>query len=156
MANEVEVYSFEDNFITALKKIISVVGVQAIAFGEDCVQETPRVEVNFNYGGANEVDRGIVPGTGVQYLQKHEGEIVLMVSSRDGASHPKLVGKIRNFMMWNAPTLIQPELAYYQVQSVFEQAGNNTRNPTEEDFELMSEMRFNVVFHIPPSSFVSA
>lgn len=154
MANEDQVYAFEQNFLEALTSIVVVGGVQSVEFGDDVIHETPRIEISFTYGGANEIDRGIT-SNGKQYLRTHTGEIVLKVSGTVKTEHLSLVGKVRNFMAWNMPTLINPVLPYYQVQSVFEQGSDNGAGDNEGDFEIMTELTFSIRFLIPPSAFDS-
>jgi hypothetical protein len=152
MANENSVYSYETNFIAALESILDVALTQTVAFGDTTAHQAPRIEVGFTYGGAGIIDRGRT-ATGEQYLRKHNGTINLTVFGTVKSDHLALVGKVRTFMAWNVPTLISPALAYYQVQSLFEQAGSNEAGDEEGDFEISSELNFDVVFFIPTEAF---
>lgn len=152
MANEDDVYAYEKNFIAALVSVVSISGAQTVEYGNTAVHKTPRIECGFTYQGADQTDRGLT-SDGKQYLRKHNGEINLRVYGTDKAAHLVLVGKVRNLFAWNAPTLINPALAYYQVNSVFEGAGDNNNGEDEEDFELGTSLNFDVVFYIPQDAF---
>lgn len=152
MANETSVYAFEKNFLAALETVLTIADVQTVAFGDADNHQTPRIEVSFSYGGADTLDRSRT-SAGVQYLRKHSGTIELRVYGTAKADHLDLVGVVRNEMAYNVPTLIQPTLPYYQVQSLYEQGGSSDNGEEEEDFEIGTTLSFAVVFHIPPSSF---
>lgn len=151
MANEEAVYSFEENFLDALRSIVTITGVQSVFFGDTDTHKLPRVEVNFEYGGADQLDRAIT-SDGRQYLRKHTGTISASVFSSSKASHYANVAKVRTFFSWNIPTLVNVVLPYYQVQSVFE-TGSQNGNGEEKDFEIVTDLNFDVIFQIVPGAF---
>jgi len=152
MANETEVYAFEKNWIAALESVLAIASTQTVTFGDSENHKTPRIEVSFDYGGANQVDRGLT-SEGKQFLQKHNGTLSLRIYGQVKADHLDLVGQVRSVLAYNTPTLVQPALPYYQVTNVFEQAGSSDNGEEEEDFELGTTLNFDVAFYIEPRSF---
>ncbi len=152
MANETAVYAFEKNFLSALETVLTISGVQTVAFGDPDNHQTPRIEVNFSYGGADPLDRSRT-SAGAQYLRKHSATIELRIYGTAKSDHLDLVGEVRNEMAYNVPTLIQPTLPYYQVQSLYEQGGSSDNGEEAEDFEIGTTLSYSVVFHIPPDAF---
>ena len=152
MANEISVYSFEKNFLSALETVLTIAGVQTVGFGDADNHKTPRIEISFSYGGADPLDRSRT-SAGVQYLRKHTATIELRIYGQTKAEHLDLVGEVRNEMSYNVPTLIQPTLPFYQVQSLYEQGGSSDNGEEEEDFEIGTTLSYSVVFHIPPTAF---
>ncbi len=158
MANELQIYSFEKNFMDAMKTIIAESGLQVLRFSDPSIETLPRAEVSMTVSAVTEASspEAKTPD-GKRYLYRYRASVRIEIYSAvyteaDGDSHFERVSRVRQLFSYLDPKLVQPTLPYYQVKGVFEQASENG-TATVEDNELVTAINFGIDFVIPPTAF---
>lgn len=159
----VQAYSFEGNWIQAAKTVLTMAGVQTLAFNdadvedvEDGEKELPRIEIGFSISQVD-VDGGEadIPGaTGrfSTYLMTYSATLLVDVMSKTGDSeHFERVGIVRTLMTRHEQQFDSNRLPYYQVIEMHETSGSSGLSNAEDD-EIMTSLSFSVKFQILPSA----
>ncbi len=158
MANELQIFSFEKNFMDAMKTILAEAGLQVLRFSDPSIETLPRAEVSMTISNVIEPNAPeLKTPDGKRYLYRYRASIRIEVYSAvydeaDGDSHFERVSRVRQLFSYLDPKLKSPALPYYQVKGVFEQ-GSENGVATQEDNELVTALNFGVDFVIPPTAF---
>ena len=158
MANELQIYSFEKNFMDAMKTIIAEAGLQVLRFSDPAVETLPRAEVSIAVSNVIEPSAPEAKTSdGRRYLYRYRASIRIEVYSAvynesDGDDHFERVSRVRQLFSYLDPKLVQPALPFYQVKGVFEQASENGV-AEQRDNELVTALNFGIDFVIPPTAF---
>jgi len=153
-ANVIDLYRYEDAIETAVKTLLQANGIAAYKQQDTAETVTPRAEIQFAPGAAEEHYHLFLNGD--QRPDVFTGSLqVAVVTNREtnGLDHSTVRATVRHLIYGFLETL-NPLLAYHAIYRVLESGSSPTIQP-EENHDR-TEINFSVEFNIRTDAWLTA